>query len=87
MSDIENINDNEKILCSECWTEEDERQYQRERQEELYLFLKSELEQAKQMAEKQRKQDRIISITLYASLIIVAIFVIFTIIFLVLGMR
>ena len=73
MSDIENINDNEEILYSECWTEEDERQYQKEQQEALLLFLKNELEQAKQFAEKHRKINRIYSIIIGASLITFAI--------------
>lgn len=46
-------------------------------------FLIRELEQLKQEAEKQRKQDKILSITLYAVLIPVAILFIFTILFLI----
>ena len=78
------MRDNDEILYSECWTEEDERQYQRERQEELHLFLKSELEQAKQLSAKHRKKDKIYLITLGAFLITFAI-LLFVIIALAIG--
>ena len=43
--------------------------------EELYLFLKNELEEAKQLAEKHKKINRIYSIIIGASLIITTIII------------